>query len=114
MKVCVLIKGEPFSWYCHEGLRITLALAMNNEVYLIFLKDGVYALTDWKPQELYIQPFEKIFQLFPSMENLKVLVEEESLRVRGLKKSELKVECEIVNEQRIGELISSSKGVMVW
>jgi len=52
MKIVFILKGDPFSWLAHEAFRVALALAINNEVFFVMMRDGVYALTDWKPSEL--------------------------------------------------------------
>ena len=55
MRIAFIVKGDPFSWKCHEALRVAMALGINSEVSLIFIKDGVYALTKWHPEELGIE-----------------------------------------------------------
>jgi len=115
MKICYILKGDPFSWKAHEALRISLALVMNHQVFLIFLRDGVYTLTDWKPEGLLIDSFDKIFQLYSSFEdNIKIFVDEESLKIRGIKKKDLKVDCQLISDEEIKRIINSCEAVVVW
>ncbi|MFN3870916.1 MAG: DsrE family protein [Aquificaceae bacterium] len=113
MKVAFIIKGDPFSWKCHEALRVAMALGISTEVSLIFIKDGVYALTKWHPEELYIEGFERLLENM-SYVNLKAYVEDTSLEERGLNKEDLLCDVEIISLEDIKEKINGAEAVLVW
>ncbi len=113
MRVLFLVKGDPFSWKCHEALRVALALGINHEVSLVFLKDGVYALTKWKHEELLIHGFEKLLENMGYV-SVKLFVEDLSAEERGLKREDFAVEVEFINMEVIKDMLSSSGAVLVW
>ncbi len=113
MKVMVIIKGDPFSWKSHEALRVAMALGISAEVSLIFMKDGVYVLTRWHPEELYIEGFERLLENMGYV-NLKAYVEDTSLEERGLNKKDLLCEVEIISLEDIKEKINRAEAVLVW
>ncbi len=113
MRVLFLVKGDPFSWKCHEALRVALALGINHEVSLVFLKDGVYALTKWKHEGLLIHGFEKLLENMGYV-SVKLFVEDLSAEERGLKREDFAVEVEFINMEVIKDMLSSSGAVLVW
>ena len=113
MRIAFIVKGDPFSWKCHEALRVAMALGINSEVSLIFIKDGVYALTKWHPEELGIEGFERLLENMAYV-NVKVFVEDTSLEERGLKPEDLVCEVEVKSIEEIKEMIKSAEAVMVW
>lgn len=113
MRVLFLVKGDPFSWRCHEALRVALALGINHEVFLVFLKDGVYALTKWKPEKLLIHGFEKLLENIGYV-NVKLFVEDLSAEERGLKREDFAVDVEFVNMESVKDMLASSEAVLVW
>jgi len=113
MKIVFILKGDPFSWLAHEAFRVALALAINNEVFFVMMRDGVYALTDWKPSELGIEGFDKIFETL-NFVNMKLIVEDASAEERGLKEKDFKVDVEIMSYEDIQDIINSSEAVLVW
>jgi len=113
MRVLFLVKGDPFSWRCHEALRVALALGINHEVFLVFLKDGVYALTKWKHEKLLIHGFEKLLENMGYV-NVKLFVEDLSAEERGLKKEDFAVDVGFVNMESVKDMLASSEAVLVW
>jgi tRNA 2-thiouridine synthesizing protein C len=113
MKVAFIIKGDPFSWKCHEALRVAMALGISCEVSLILIKDGVYALTKWNPEALGIQGFERLLENMEYV-NIKLFVEDLSLEERGLKAEDLLLQAHIKSMEDIKKLIDSSEAVLVW
>jgi len=115
MKVVHLLKGDPFSWKAHEALRIATATAINCETYFLCVRDGVYVLTDWKPEELGIESFDKFWEAVEMLENFKVVAEEESLHERGILKTALKVKgVLLLPSEEVKELIRDADRVFVW
>jgi len=108
-----LVKGDPFSWRCHEALRVALALGINHEVFLVFLKDGVYALTKWKHEKLLIHGFERLLENMGYV-NIKLFVEDLSVEERGLEREDFVVDVEFVNMESVKDMLASSEAVLVW
>ena len=113
MRALFLVRGDPFSWRCHEALRVALALGINHEVFFVFLKDGVYALTKWKHEKLLINDFEKLLENIGYV-NVKLFVEDLSAEERGLKKEDFAVDVEFVNMESVKDMLASSEAVLVW
>ena len=113
MKVAFVIKGDPFSWKCHEALRVAMALGISCEVNLILIKDGVYALSRWHPEDLGIQGFDRLIENMAYVK-VKVYVEDTSLEERGLKPEDLLCEVEVKSTEDIKSIIASSEAVLVF
>lgn len=109
----MLFKGDPFSWKCHEALRVAMALGISCEVDFILLKDGVYALSNWHPQELHIEGFDRMLENI-SYVKVNLYAEDASLEERGLKREDLRCPVEVKSLEEIKELIRSSQAVLVW
>ena len=109
-----ILKGDPFSWKSHEALRVATATAINNETYFICIRDGVYVLTDWYPDKLGIESFEKFWESIEFL-NLTIIAEEESLHERGITKTQISVPfVEVKSSEEIKEIINSADEVFVW
>ncbi len=114
MKIVHVLKGDPFSWKAHEALRVSIATAINNEVYFVCIRDGVYVLTKWEPEKLGIEPFDKFWET-ADMIDLKIIAEEEALHDRGIFKTDLAVEnVEVKPSEEIKELLEEADGVFIW
>ena len=112
-KLVVIIRSAPFSWKTFEALRQAVGSAMEHEVSVVFIRDGVYALTDWKPQMIGIEPFDKSIQALGMME-ASILAEEEAIRERGIKLKDWGVDIKVENKENICELIKESEVVLTW
>lgn len=113
MRIAVIIKGDPFSWRCHEALRIAMAFGISSEVSLVLIKDGVYALSGWHPEELGVEGFDKLLKNM-SYVRVKVYAEDVSLEERGLKAEELACPVEVKSIDEIRDITRSSEVVLVW
>ncbi len=113
MNVVFILKGDPFSWLANEAFRVALALAINNEVYFIAVRDGVYVFTDWNPEFLKIEGFGKIFETIEYVD-IKLIVEDVSAEERGLKEKDFKVKVDIKSYEEIKKIINSAEAVFVW
>ncbi|SHK35570.1 DsrE family protein [Thermocrinis minervae] len=111
--IVFLIKGDPFSWKTHEAVRVGLALAINSEVYLVFIRDGVYALSRWSPEDLQIYGFEKLLENIEYV-NAKLVVEDSSAEERGLKPKDFIKEPIFMSVEDISKLIDQAGAVLVW
>ncbi len=112
-KLSVIIRSAPFSWKTFEALRQAVGSAMEHEVNVIFIRDGVYALTDWKPQMIGIEPLDKSIEALDMM-NAKIIAEEEAIRERGIKLKDWQVEIQKLPKDDICELIKISEVVLTW
>ncbi len=113
MKVTFVLKGDPFSWKAYEALRLATAMGMNHEVYFIFIRDGVYTLTEWNPQQLGLESFDKFYETFEFI-NIELIVEDASIQERGLKISDFIPEVSVKSAEEISEIINNSEVVLVW
>jgi tRNA 2-thiouridine synthesizing protein C len=112
-KLSVIIRSSPFSWKTFEALRQAVGSAMEHEVSVIFIRDGVYALTDWKPQMIGIEPFDKSIEALGMM-GASIVVEEEALRERGIKLKDWGVEIKKLPKDDICALIKDSEVTLTW
>lgn len=113
MRIAFVIKGDPFSWKCHEAIRIAMAMGINCQVDLVLIKDGVYALSRWNPEELGIYGFDKLLENMEYV-NVRIYVEDASLEERGLKPENLRLKVEVKNIEEIRDIIAGAEAVMVW
>jgi len=112
-KLTVVIRSNPFSWKTFEAFRQAVGSAMNHEVNIVLLRDAVYALTDWNPKLIGIEPFDKSISALGMME-AKIFVEEEAIRERGIKLKDWDVEINIEPKEELCELIKNSEVVLSW
>ncbi|MEJ5338192.1 MAG: DsrE family protein [Aquificaceae bacterium] len=113
MKVALVIKGDPFSWKCHEAFRIAMALGISCDVNLIMIKDGVFALSRWYPEELGIQGFDRLLENMGYV-RVKLYAEDASLEERGLKPEDLICKVEVKSIEELRDIIADSEAVLVW
>lgn len=112
--VVTLIKSNPFGWKTFEALRQAVGMAMDHNVNVIFIKDGVFTLTDWKPQMIGVQSSDKSLEAL-GMLNAKIIVEKESLSERGINKlKELPVDIHIKTKDEVCDIIKSAEVVITW
>lgn len=112
-RLTVVIRSSPFSWKTFEALRQAVGSAMEHKVSVVFMRDAVYALTDWKPQMIGIEPYDKSIEALGIMQ-ADILVEEEAVRERGIKLKDWKVDIKITPKEDICELIKDSEVVLTW
>ena len=113
MRVVFILKGDPFSWKAHEAFRVAVAVGMNHELTFVFIRDGVYTLTRWSPEDLGVDTFEKFYETLDFV-NIRLVVEDASMQERGLKETDFLREVEIRSAEEISEIINSSEAVYVW
>ncbi len=112
-KVVVLIKSNPFSWKVFEALRLAVGTSMEHKMHVVFIKDGVYSLTDWKPQLIGIEPFDKSIEALGMM-GAEIIAEEEAIRERGLILKNWPTDIKVMPKDDIAELIKESEVVLSW
>ncbi len=113
MRIAFILKGDPFSWKAHEALRIATALGINHEVNFIFIRDGVYTLTRWSPEDLGVETFEKFYETLDFLK-INLIVEDASMQERGLKESDFVKRVRVMSAEEISEIINGSEAVFVW
>ena len=114
MEVAVVLKSDPFSWKAIQAYKIACALSLKSSVYFIALKEGVYFLSDWNPEELEYENFK---QYRCNFSNLKVVIEEDDFRIRNLSKGKLWVEngdILLLPEEEIAKILRRCSVVGVW
>lgn len=112
-KIVVIIKSNPFGWKSFEALRQAVGMAMDHDVAVVFIKDGVYALIDWKPNLIGVPPSDKSIEaLF--MLGGRIYVERESISERGLVKSIKYPDVQQKSKDEICKLIRNAEVVLTW
>ncbi|MDQ7056669.1 MAG: DsrE family protein [Persephonella sp.] len=96
-----------------EALRQAVGVSMGHRLTVIFLKEGVYTLTDWKPEMIGIDPIDKSMEAL-EMTDAKIIAEEEALRERGIKLKNWPVEVEIKPQEDISEIVKDAEVVLTW
>ncbi|MEN3034555.1 MAG: DsrE family protein [Aquificaceae bacterium] len=112
-KIAFVLKGDPFSWKCHESFRMGMAMGVSCEVSFIFIKDGVYALTRWKAGELGIEGMDRLLENIEHV-NLTAYVEDASIEERGIRPEELVINANVVSLEEIKSILSRASAVFVW
>ena len=112
-RVVFILKSNPFSWKAFEALREAVGLSMEHKVVFIFIKDGVYTLTDWKPEMIGIDPINKSIEALGMMD-AKIIAEEEAVRERGIILKEWDAEILIMPKEEICEIVNEAEVVITW
>jgi len=112
-KIVLIIKSNPFSWKAFEALRQAVGLSMGHNLTIVFMKEGVYTLTDWKPEMIGIEPIDKSMEAL-GMTEAAVIAEEEAIRERGIKLKQWSIEIEIKPKEEICELVENAEVVITW
>lgn len=113
-RIVSLIKSNPFSWKTFEALRQAVGIAMDHEVYVIFIKDGVFTLTDWHPEMIGVPSSDKSMEAL-GMLNAKIIAEKESLSERGIiKLKECGTEIGVKTKDEICQIIKSAEVIITW
>lgn len=112
-KAVVIIKSNPFGWKTFEALRQAVGMAMDHDVTVVFIKDGVYALTDWKPELLGVPSSDKSVEAL-GMLGGRILAEKESISERGLVKSIKYPDVQQKSKDEICRVIKDAEVVITW
>ena len=112
-KIVLIVKSNPFSWKAFEALRQAVGLSMEHNLTVVFMKEGVYTLTDWKPQMIGIEPIDKSIEAL-GMTEASVVAEEEAIRERGIKLKHWPVEVKIKPKEEVCELVEDAEVVITW
>ncbi|HUG76265.1 MAG TPA: sulfurtransferase complex subunit TusC [Burkholderiales bacterium] len=102
------------SIYALESLEVVLiGAAFEQDVSLAFLGDGVYQLTNGQDTKgLEMKNFSPTFRALEDYDVTKLYVEKEALEARGLSEADLVVPVEVVNAQRMGEIMEAQDVIL--
>ena len=100
--------------YALESLEVVLiGAAFEQDVSLAFLGDGVYQLVKGQNTKgLEVKNFSPTFGALEDYDVTKLYVEEEALQARGLSAADLVVPVEVVNAQRMAEIMEDQDVVL--
>ena len=100
--------------YALESLEVVLiGAAFEQDVSLAFLGDGVYQLAKGQDTKgLEVKNFSLTYRALEDYDVTKLYVEEEALQARGLSESDLVVPVEVVNAQRMAEIMESQDVIL--
>jgi tRNA 2-thiouridine synthesizing protein C len=112
-KVVLIVKSNPFSWKAFEALRQSVGLSMEHRLTVVFMKEGVYTLTDWKPEMIGIEPIDKSIEALGMMD-ASIVVEEEAIRERGIKLKDWPVPVDVKPKEEISEIVKEAEVVLTW
>ncbi len=100
--------------YALEALEVVLiAATFDQDVSLVFLDDGVYALVKGqKTTSIEVKNFSPTFRALDDYDINKLYVERESLQRRGIDAENLLVPVEVLDAKQIGELLAQQDVVL--
>ncbi|WP_028950699.1 DsrE family protein [Sulfurihydrogenibium subterraneum] len=113
-KVVSIIKSNPFGWKTFEALRQAVGMALDHQVSVVFMRDGVFALTNWNSNLIGVPSFDKSIEAL-GMLNARIIVNKECLGDRGITKlKDFGVEIELLSKDDICQIINEAEVVITW
>lgn len=102
------------SVYALESLEVVLiGAAFEQDVSLAFLGDGVFQLTKGQDTKgLEMKNFSPTFRALEDYDVTKLYVEQEALQARGLSEADLVVPVQVVNAQRMAEIMEAQDVIL--
>ncbi|MFB0560351.1 MAG: DsrE family protein [Candidatus Lokiarchaeia archaeon] len=108
--VLIIVKSKPYSSLnYYEALRTASGLLVEHRVILIWMGDGVYAVLKNADRNLT----GRFFEIFPDMD-IKLYVEEESLKERGFGREDVIPDTEVISKEEIPGLILDAQASIVF
>jgi len=100
--------------YALESLEVVLiGAAFEQDVSVAFVDDGVYQLTKGQDTKgLEMKNFSPTFRALEDYDVTKLYVEKEALQARGLSEADLVVPVEVVNAQRMAEIMEGQDVIL--
>lgn len=100
--------------YALESLEVVLiGAAFEQDVSLAFLGDGVYQLAKGQDTKaLEMKNFSPAFRALEDYDVTKLYVEQEALEARGLTAADLVVPVEVVNAERMAEIMEAQDVIL--
>ena len=98
------------SIFAQEALEVVLlGAAFDQRVRLIFMDDGVFQIKRGQDTAaLGVKNFARAFAALPMYDLDRIIVERESLRIRGLDPGDLLIDVEVVDAQQIARILDES------
>lgn len=93
-----------------EALEVVLlGAAFDQRVRLVFMDDGVFQLKRGQDTvALGVKDFARAFAALPMYDLDRIIVERESLRVRGLDLADLLIDVEVLDAQQVARILDES------
>ncbi|GAB5380630.1 MAG: sulfurtransferase complex subunit TusC [Aliiglaciecola sp.] len=112
--LAIINRSAPFKGQVgQESVDLVLAAAtFGQHVSVFFVDDGVFQLLTQSPDEVEQKHFAKSFGAFEFYDVESIYVCQKSLSQRGLSKIDLIIEPEIVDENRLNQLLSQHNNVL--
>ncbi|MBX2881429.1 MAG: sulfurtransferase complex subunit TusC [Granulosicoccus sp.] len=100
--------------YALESLEtVLIGAAFDQDVTMLFLDDGVFQLKkDQNPDSLEFKNFSKTYRALEMYDVEKLFVERDSLTERGLSQDDLLVDVELIDRDKVSELIDQQDVVL--
>ena len=100
--------------YALESLEVVLiGAAFDQDVSLAFLGDGVYQLAKGQNTKgIEVKNFSPTYRALDDYDVNKIYVEQEALQARGLSEDDLVVPVEVVNAQRMAEIMEDQDVIL--
>lgn len=100
--------------YALESLEtVLIGAAFDQDVTMLFLDDGVFQLKkDQNPDSLEFKNFSKTYRALEMYDVEKLFVERDSLVERGLSQDDLLVDVELIDRDKVSELIDQQDVVL--
>jgi len=100
--------------YALESLEVVLiGAAFEQDVSLAFLGDGVFQLAKGQDTKaLEVKNFSPTFRALEDYDVTKIYVDEEALRARGLSEADLVIPVEVVNVERMAEIMEAQDVIL--
>jgi tRNA 2-thiouridine synthesizing protein C len=96
--------------FAHEALEVVLlGAAFEQRVRLIFMDDGVFQIKRGQDTTaLGVKNFARAFPALPMYDVERIVVDRESLQIRGLVAADLMVDVEVLDAEQIASLLDDS------
>lgn len=112
-RVAVIIRRSPFnSVVASEALRMSVGLTLkDNKISVILLDDGIYLLTDLKPELIESQEIEKHIETLLSL-GMDIIADEDSVSKRGVNR--FKYEGRVLPTKEVLRIIRESEVIISY
>lgn len=114
-KIMFVMRKPPHgAIYAYEGLEVILiSAAYEQDVSVMFMGDGVMALLKTQDTtELGIKGFVKTYKVLEQYDIEKIYVDKKSLEDRGLTADDLIIDVEILESDKINEMMNEQHVLM--
>jgi tRNA 2-thiouridine synthesizing protein C len=116
-KLMIVFRKAPYgSIYPFEGLENVLIMgAYDQDVSIIFMDDGVYALKDnMDTTAIGIKNFSPTFRAIEAYDIEKLYIDKDSLEARGLTLDDLVIEPKVIDASEVEDLMEEQKNFFMF